>query len=199
MRFVVFCAAFFLSFLILGCQEGSQDRPAVERVFELEQRSRHLSEKLNECRDENERLREQVDTLSGLSAELKTKDLVTVQTVKLHRFTNLYDRDEDGKKEKLIVYIRPMDEQGDIIKAGGCVEVQLWNLEGKAQEALIGEWEVGSDELKDLWFNTMVTNYRLSFDVGDKVESFDEPLTVKVVFTDYLTGRIFKEQIVIKP
>ena len=42
-------------------------------------------------------------------------------------------------------------------------------------------------------------NYRLTFDITDKVTSFDEPLTVKVTFTDYLSGKVFKKQKVINP
>jgi hypothetical protein len=82
----------------------------------------------------------------------------------------------------------------------GSVDVQLWDLNKKGSEALLGQWQVKRSELKKLWFATLITiNYRLTFDVGDKVEKFDEPLTVKVTFTDYLTGKVFKEQKVIKP
>jgi hypothetical protein len=37
------------------------------------------------------------------------------------------------------------------------------------------------------------------FDIADKVDDFTEPFTVKVTFTDYLTGKIFNEQRAIKP
>ena len=51
-----------------------------------------------------------------------------------------------------------------------------------------------------MWFATLITiNYRLVFDVPETVENLDVPLTVKVTFTDYLTGKIFKAQKVIKP
>ena len=111
-----------------------------------------------------------------------------------------YDKDEDGKKEKLIVYIQPIDKQGDIIKVLGSVDVELWDLNKDAGQAKLGRWHVGLDELKKNWFTTLIGgNYRLMFDITDKVTDFTEPLTVKVTFTDYLTGRVFKEQRVIKP
>jgi len=81
----------------------------------------------------------------------------------------------------------------------GAVDVQLWDLNKTDSEALLDEWRVEPEELKKLWFATMITiNYRLTFDVADKIESMEEPLTVKVTFTDYLTGKVFKEQKVIK-
>jgi hypothetical protein len=33
----------------------------------------------------------------------------------------------------------------------------------------------------------------------ETIDDFEEPLTVKVAFTDYLTGKVFKEQKEIKP
>jgi len=80
------------------------------------------------------------------------------------------------------------------------VEVQLWDLSKSDSQALLGQWHVKADELKQNWFSTLIKgNYRLMFDVADKVENFEEPLTVKATFTDYLTGKVFKEQRVIKP
>jgi len=79
------------------------------------------------------------------------------------------------------------------------VDVQLWDLNKTNGQALLGQWKVEPDELKKLWFATLVTiNYRLTFDVTDIVESLEEQLTVKVTFTDYMTGKVFKEQKVIK-
>ncbi len=65
---------------------------------------------------------------------------------------------------------------------------------------MLAKWHVKPDELKKLWFDTVLTsNYRLAFDVNDIVKSFDKPLTVKVTFTDYLSGKVFEEQKIIKP
>ena len=98
------------------------------------------------------------------------------------------------------LYMRPYDKDGDGIKATGSMNVQLWDLNKPEEESLLSEWDVPPDELKKMWFKTVLAvNYRLTFDVSDKVESFDEALTAKVAFTDYLTGRVFKAQRVIEP
>jgi hypothetical protein len=145
-------------------------------------------------------LEKQVQVLAGLRAEVDIEDLYTLRRIKIHKYTNFYDKDEDGKKEKLIVYVQPIDKQGDIIKVSGSVDVELWDLNKEAGQAKLGQWHAGLDELKQNWFSTLIGgNYRLMFDIADKVDDFTEPLTVKVTFTDYLTGRVFKEQRVIKP
>jgi len=69
-----------------------------------------------------------------------------------------------------------------------------------ADSAMLGQWTVGDEELKGLWYATMMKiNYRLTFDIAGVVKDFSQPLTVKVTFTDYLSGRTFSEQHVIKP
>ena len=73
-----------------------------------------------------------------------------------------------------------------------------WTVPGETE--LLAQWQVGPKELKKLWFASLVTiNYRLTFDVSEKVKTFDNPLTVKVIFTDYLTGKVFSRQKVINP
>jgi hypothetical protein len=141
-----------------------------------------------------------VQTLSGLPEDVRLESLYSLESVKIGRYTGFYDKDKDGKNEKLIVYIRPIDEEGDEVKASGAVDVQLWNLNKADSEALLGEWRVQPDELKKLWYATLVTiNYRLTFDIADKVDNFDDIMTVKVTFTDYLTGKVFNAQRIIQP
>jgi hypothetical protein len=171
-----------------------------EELSTLKQENAELAGQLDKLDRENEQIKGQLHTLSGVRQQVSFDDIHSLQGVIITRYTNLYDKDEDGKKEKLIVYLQPVDREGDVVKAPGSVQVQLWDLEKSENEALLGEWTVGPDELKKLWFSAVLgTNYRLTFDVADKVEKFQGPLTVKVVFTDHLSGSVFKEQKVIKP
>ncbi len=185
-----------------GCENGGRKKISLaDQVERLSQENAQLTSQIEQSKTENKELKEQVRVLSGVRAEVKLEDIHTLQKIKIHRYTGFYDKDKDGKKEKLIVYIQPMDRQGDIIKAPGVVDVQLWDLNSpQANQAMLGQWHVGPDELKEIWFSTLMgANYRLMFDIVGKVDNFEEPLTVKVTLTDYLTGKVFKEQRVIKP
>ena len=195
----VFCLLFSVFCLFAaGCESSSRLTPA-EQIQALRQEKRQLQNQLEQSKSQNQQLKKQVQVISGLPED-KFEGLYELKKIKLTRYTNLYDKDKDGRKEKLIVYIQPIDTENNKIKAGGTVDVQLWDLNKKGDEALLGEWHVGPDELKKLWFDTFLfINYRLAFDVTDIVENFDEPLTVKVTFTDYLSGKALKEQKVIKP
>jgi len=203
-KFKSFCALSsvlcFLTF-IAGCDNTYTESPLQERVEILTIEQQQLVSQLEQSKAENEQLTKQIHTLSGLPEQLKGQNLYSVQNIEIGKYTGLFDKDKDGTKEKLIVYIEPFDEQGDVIKAAADIEVELWDLSKTDGSALLAKWPpVKPDELKKLWFDSMLkVNYRLTFDVTDKVKSIDEPLTVKVTFTDYLSGKVFKKQKVINP
>ena len=196
---VLLCSCALMHF-VAGCESTSGKISLAEQIQTLRQEKTQLTRQIEQSRTEAKQLRKQIQVLSGLP-EGKLENLSDLQKIRVSRYTGFYDKDKDGKKEKLIVYIQPIDKNGDIIKAAGAVDVQLWDLNSpKASQALLGQWHVKADELKKVWFATLITiNYRLTFDVAEKIADFEEPITVKVTFTDYLTGKVFKEQRVIKP
>ncbi len=183
-----------------GCDNAGSRASLAKELNTLKQKKTQLTRQFEQSKSENEQLGEHILFLSGLPPEAKLEYINRLQRIKITGYTNLYDKDKDGRKENLIVYIQPIDRDGDVIKAAGAVDVQLWDLNKEQGQALLGQWHVEPDELKKLWLaGFLSTSYRLTFDVADKIDEFEEPLTVKVTFTDYLTGKVFKEQKVIKP
>lgn len=199
MRTITIILAGCLLTFVVGCEGGSTSRMAMASEIEkLRSDKAELNSQLEQLKSQSGQLQKQIKVLSGLSKD-EIEDLYKLQRIKLGGYTNFYDKDKDGKKEKLIVYIQPIDQDGDVIKVAGAVEVQLWDLNREVGEALLAEWDVPPNQLRKLWYAALKTNYRLSFDIADKIDSVAEPLTVKVSFTDYLTGKVFSEQKVIKP
>ncbi len=190
----------FLVF-VAGCENAYTESPLQERIDTMTIQQKQLESRLEQSNAENEQLQKQIHTLSGLPEQLKGENLYRLQNIEIGKYTGFFDKDKDGKKEKLIVYIEPIDEQGDVIKAAADVEVELWDLSKTDGTALLAKWPaVKPDQLKNLWFASMLkVNYRLTFDITGKVKSFDEPLTVKITFTDYLSGKVFTKQKVINP
>ncbi|MBN2455440.1 MAG: hypothetical protein JXB29_02715 [Sedimentisphaerales bacterium] len=183
-----------------GCNNAGSRSSLLEELDKTRLEKTELEHQVKKCKARTGQMKKQFQVLSQLNRPIRLDGLYDLQAVRIHRYTNLYDKDKDGKKESLIVYIQPIDEQGDIVKAGGAVDVELWDLSRKAEQAMLGQWHIKPDELKKLWFATLITiNYRLTFDIGEIIEETNEPLTVKVTFTDYLSGKVFKEQKIIKP
>jgi hypothetical protein len=182
-----------------GCGPSEHVRMLEDKNAALEDENRQLAREIESVSSENLQLQKQVQTLNSLSEDVRIESLYKLETVKLTRYTNFYDRDKDGQKEKLIVYIQPIDSQGDLIKASGSVEVELWDLDADSDEAMLARWQIGPDELKEMWFAAIMTNYRFVFDISEIVYSFDKDYTVKMTFTDYVSGKVFNSQHVIKP
>lgn len=200
MRTVTIIVAGCLLAIAAGCDNAGSRAATAKEIKTLRQEKTQLTRQIEQSKSETEQLKEHLQFLSGLPPEAKLEYIDHLQRIKITGYTNLYDKDKDGRKEKLIVYVQPIDHDGDIIKTAGAVDVQLWDLNKKQGQALLGQWHVETNELKKLWLaRFLTTNYKLTFDVADKIDEYEEPLTVKVTFTDYLTGKVFKEQKVIKP
>jgi hypothetical protein len=191
-------AAVLLAFAC-GCDNGS-GTSLRDQLETLSREKTTLKSQLERLQRENEGLIEQVEQLSSLGPEVRLEGLAELDSIEISRRSGLYDKDEDGRKEKLIVYVRPYDKTTDTVKAPGQVEVQLWDLNAQADGALLDQWEVGATELKELWAGTFMTNYyRLAFDVTDLLDGDEGELTIKIGFTDYITGKVLHAQKVIKP
>ena len=185
--------------LLGGCGVGSaRKRPLELKVEALQREKAELAGKVEQCQVENERLRQQVKTLDALPKDGR-ENFYKLTSVRIARFTGFYDTDKDGRREKFLVYIQPIDTNGDIVKVAGSVQVQLWNLNNPGGQALVGEWQIQPEQLRKLWVAALVSDYRLPFDVSLTPELLAQPLTVKIAFTDYLTGEIFRDQTVIEP
>lgn len=186
-------------FLFTGCNNGSDRQMLLRKIEQLTKQNSDLAYEVRQTESENEQLKNQIRTLSGLPGDIKLSELNQIQAVNICRLTNLYDTNNDGTYDSLIVYIQPVDEYGDRIKVTGSVDVQLWDLNKPQNQSLIGQWQAGPDVLKKHWVELLIINYRLTFELTQQIENYSEPLTVKVKFTDYMSGQVFNEQKVISP
>jgi hypothetical protein len=198
--FPVFLISILCLLVPAGCNKTNEKAQLLNQVKQLTDEKSKLTSRIEQAESEKKQLQEQVQVLSALPEDVKGENLYNLQQIKIGGFTDFYDKDHDGKKETLIVYIQTIDDQGDKMKASGTAEVELWDLDQPNGQAKLSNWKIGSQELKKLWYATMLTiNYRLTFDITDIVKDFDKPYTVKVKFTDYLSGQVFEDQTVIEP
>lgn len=182
---------------ITGCGTGAQTQ--WDQIKLLEKEKLDMKRQIEILETENANLYGQLKNLSAISPNQRFEAIATLDRIEIGKRTAIFDKDANGVKETLIVYVKTYDDSGDVVKAPGAIELQLWDLNKKPDGALLGEWKVKPEELKMLWMGTMMTNYyRLKYNVADKLPIENTDLTVKVTFRDYLTGKIHQKQMTIK-
>ncbi|MFA6186252.1 MAG: hypothetical protein WC770_03435 [Phycisphaerae bacterium] len=186
-------------FVFAGCEKKAaiktekQDKPVLSPTS--------IKQENAQLKAENEQLKKQVETLAGIDKAVRIDAISTVSAIELTNRSGIRaKKDSNDVNESLIVYVRTIDDMGDVVKAPGQVKVELWDLNTKPAEALLGSWTVEPAKLKKSWSGSIMTNYyKLTFDVGaipkDKKR---QELTLKAQFTDYISGKILKAQKVIK-
>lgn len=118
--------------------------------------------------------------------------LATVHGIKLGRLTGGDPSNvRNGPDEGLRVYLSPVDETGEALKATGTVEVEAFDL-ALSGDNRIGRWSFDANALKSRWrslgaFRTFV------LECPWQKPPQRSKLAVKVTFRDELTGRVYDQ------
>jgi hypothetical protein len=174
-----------------GC--GGPNRANVELRRELQQQEERIAQLQRDREADRSTIRalqSERGTVPTLPQE-RLDELFTVVDISIGRLTGGADTNLDQPgDEALRVYIRPIDSNGDPIKASSRVEIELFELEGESRR--IGSWSAGPDELRVNWISFgLVQDFVLTFPW--QTAPTREQLVVRVVFTDLLTGRQFEK------
>jgi hypothetical protein len=168
---------------------------------------RKQNAELREKLAETERLRAadrvQIETLESQRGTLPTlpherlNKLFTAHGIQFGKLTGSGDLDRQTPgDEGLKVYITPIDDVGDVIKAAGSFTVDLFDLD-VADKNRIGRWEFDAEKSRAAWFSAaLIHSYVLECPWQTLPRHKD--LTVRVTFKDELTQRTFTAQRQIK-
>jgi len=139
---------------------------------------------------------EQHGRLQSLSAlgDKRLEHLFHVQRIALGRHTGPVDLDGRPGDDAVKVYLRPVDQDGSIIKAAGDVKIQLFDLAADPKDNLIGQYEWTVDQIGKHWSSGFMT-YHFSFACPWQPDPPEhDEITIRVEFTDYLTGKVLTAQ-----
>jgi hypothetical protein len=182
--------------LLTGCGGRSQQHPW-GTLKECQDQNTDLSLQIQTLQTKNDQLTEQVATLSTLDSKTRLDALDTLEKIRIGKYTDFYDKDENGTKETLIVYLEPLDTVQDTIKAIGLAKIDLWDLNASEDKAKLAEWTIEADELHTSWGGTIFASYyRIKLPLETTPDKQKE-YTLKVTFTDYLSGKVLTSQKVI--
>ena len=136
-------------------------------------------------------------TVPSLPSE-RLSTLFTTHGLRFGRLTGGADLETNTPgHDGLKVYVVPTDGRGEPIKAAGSFVVEAFDL-AKGEGYRIGRWEYPLEQAAKNWFGqAMLYTYVLTAPWQEQRPEHED-LTIRVTFTDALTGRTFTEQKVVK-
>jgi hypothetical protein len=141
-------------------QQELRDREAAVR--ESQEQLERTQFQLEAAQRENQALRAQINGsgVEALSAEYAAA-MFTVTEVALHRLTGGIDTDGFEGDDALLVFLRPLDGEGDLRKAPGTATIELFDMALDEPQRRIGFWQFGPEETHAHWYaGLLVGGYR---------------------------------------
>lgn len=189
-----------LALLVLpaGCDESGVT------IAELRQRNNSLERQLGQLQRDHVALQEELKQRKAQITRLqrlgtRRLDLLNpAARIEIDRLSGGYDEDGLPGDEGVVVYLRPIDAEGDVVKATGEIEIQLWDLAASTEEVLIGQYVLDAVHARKLWHGKFMTyHYTIRCPWRERPPRHDE-VTVRVQFTDYVSGEVLTDQRVCK-
>ena len=140
-------------------------------------------------------------TIAGLKSEHaistlpedRIGQLFTAHGLKFGRLTGGADLDPNKPGDEGIkVVICPIDDQGQALKAAGSFEIDAFDL-ALGDNNRVGHWSFDVEQARQNW-NGAAMLYTYVFKCPFESIPAHETLTIRVTFTDALTGRVFTAQ-----
>jgi hypothetical protein len=126
--------------------------------------------------------------------------LFTVHGIKIGRLTGGNPATRPGNPDEGIkVYLSPIDQTGEEIKATGTLEVEAFDLEFSDNNR-IGRWVIDPNTLKSRWRSLgMLEAYVIELPWQQQPQH--PKLALKIRFRDELTGRVYDaiREITVRP
>ncbi len=185
---------------VLAALTGCDGATTRERFRQLDQQVSELTDRVDTLTQDLaaknavvEAQRKQIETLQRLGDKRLAK-LYHVTEIKLERLTGGADYDGKSGDDGVTVYVQPVDQDGHVIKAAGDLRIELFDLANPDGKRRIGEYRLDAEHARKHWHGRLMTNhYTIKCPWRAKPPVHDE-ITVRVEFTDYLTGRTFRAQ-----
>jgi uncharacterized coiled-coil protein SlyX len=140
--------------------------------------------------------REQIRTLQALGPE-RLDELVYPVRIELDRLTGGYDDDGRPGDDGVVAYVHPIDADGHIIKAAGSIVMEVFDLAASAEARLVTRAELDVPNTRKAWYGRLWTHHftvRCPWPPPARKPPAHRDLTVKVQFTDLLTGKTLTAQ-----
>jgi hypothetical protein len=187
------CTGLAACVMLTACTPQRPARLDANMLLEVEQlrtRNEELCKQLSQ-RDE------QILTLQNLG-DKRLDRLYTVRRISLASGTGGASTDDKPGDDAVKVNVAPIDQHGSVLKAAGSVKVQVFDLAAPQAGNLLVECNYDPNAAAKNWVSGLFSSYYgFTLPLPAEPPAHSE-LTVRAEFTEYLTGKTFTAQQVIK-
>jgi hypothetical protein len=166
---------------------------------ELRKQNQSLSEEVKRLKTEQAGAQQVIQGLRDTKGTLPTlpttrlSRLFTTQGIQFGRLTGGADIDPNKPgDEGLSVYVFPVDQMGQKLKAAGTFDIEAFDLADSAKPS-IGKWHLNLDQAKAGWYSTLL-EYTYGFTLPWQTVPKHRDITLNVTFFDELTQTPFTAQ-----
>ncbi len=189
------CAVLSVCAVLSACNNEKAD-PRLTRIQELDDKVQKQARQLVDREEQLASAARTIQELRGLEGPRRLDRLVHVAKIEIERLSGGYDDDRDGVDDGVVAYVRPIDVDGDVVKAAGSAKVELFDVSQKSGPQSVGKVELDPEAMRKAWFSKfMGAHYRIKVPwAADAAAQERKAITVVVRFTDLLTGQSFEAQ-----
>ncbi len=133
-------------------------RQSQDSLYRAEAKSTELQSQLAMARRETDLIRSQVASTGGqVPLPEQTGNLVRLAGVKINTLlSGGKDRDGQPGDDLLVALITPHDEQGDLVKIAGEVEIEAYDMTRSGDDKRVGRWTFDSEQSAKAWHSGFV-------------------------------------------
>jgi hypothetical protein len=149
-----------------------------------------LKNDLDAARAEVEQLRTQLAAVGSKAGQEFSEPLARVSGVTFNSMMT-GGRDQDGTPgaDVITAVFSPHDQDGDLVKLAGTIEVELLDLSRSGEEQRIGQWKFSSAEAHKLWHSGfLASGYQLELPIAERPTNGQAVLHGRLITPD---GRQF--------
>ncbi len=182
---------------VTGCEQDKKYPELQRKVQDQQERIRDLEEELASQQETVRTLRAQLAEGSGIDPG-EFEQLLGLSELRIEGMSGGLDTDDQTGDDVIVLYVQPVDRFGDVVKAPGRIELQLFDL-SRPEEALFQTCSYETADLMDEhWYGKLWTyHYTLKCGWPPSGTPAGKQLTAKIAFTHALTGQRITAQKVV--
>jgi hypothetical protein len=161
-----------------------------DRIASYERQVSSLREELVAARSESDQLRRELVALGKDGRQEATEPLSRVAGIQFNSMMT-GGRDSDGEPghDVITAILAPHDRDGDLVKLGGELEIEVLDLTRPAEQQRIGNWKYSADQARELWHSGfLASGFQVDLPVGSAPKSGEVILHGRLLTAD---GRQF--------